>query len=595
MPKVPQYDSPTVAATGLPDAMQRTPQRLIQTADLGPGEMLRVGNQMQAAGADFAKIATEQQATLNEATTKEGDTRQLFGQTTIMHDPNTGYLNQQGANAVAKDEEGKTPADKAIEALQVNRQKIMDGMQNDAQRQMFKQVSDQRIAAATVAIREHESRQLEVYEQAASQARANASKDLAIKSYTPGADENSPANTLYRQGITAQHIELENQADMKGITDPALRDQYIKYGPDGKSGMASAYVGVVTNLLSQNNTQGAQQYFDRIKEQLPADMQDTLQGHLKAADTADRGLKTALDVKAATPDIGEQEDTLDQMFREGKIDAQVRNIALQQLRADSAQQRGEQSENDKNVLGRVWDLKNRNPNATVTDLSRSDYAYIESRGLGQHVDSILSSSPAKDDAKMFNDLMRMSVDDPVNFTKTDLVQHSGQLSKAHWNHLVETQTSIGKQDNKAMEINKLVDDTVKNAKADLLAAGLKVNQSDRTAGSNAAAKFDQFETSLRDTLVAAQQSKTSGPLSREEARTIAVGMLKDQALSGGFFSNMLGLNTKPIYKMTPEDKAQPWDIPPAERAQIAQKLSGAGLPTSEANVQRYYKASRGVR
>jgi hypothetical protein len=257
-------------------------------------------------------------------------------------------------------------------------------------------------------------------------------------------------------------------------------------------------------------------------------------------------------------------------------------MALQKLRADLAQRRSEESEEDKRVLGQVWKIRQGNPNATVADLPPSVVAYTQARGLGTHVDSILSQSNVMDDSRLYADLMSKSGNDAEGFANIDLTKFSGSLTQAHWNHLVEIQRSINKADTRAVEITKLQTQTVQNVRADMRAAGLDTGAK---PGTNAAEKLAQFETSLHDTLVAENEARrvaNKPPLSRDEARTLALGLLKDQALSGsGFLWDTHG----PTYSVV--DK-----IPAEERESIRQKLQAAGLAATPARIVDYYNRSR---
>ena len=73
-------------------------------------------------------------------------------------------------------------------------------------------------------------------------------------------------------------------------------------------------------------------------------------------------------------------------------------------------------------------------------------------------------------------------------------------------------------------------------------------------------------------------------------------MLKDRALSGtGVFGTSIGQTRKPVFEMTPAERAAPWEIPPADRAQIIEALKAQGKPVDEATIQRRYKFVNGVR
>jgi len=132
---------------------------------------------------------------------------------------------------------------------------------------------------------------------------------------------------------------------------------------------------------------------------------NSLNAQSGANDLKNVALKTSLDIQNQFPnDIAKQEKALNQMFLNGKMDADQHGAALGLLRADHTQLRSEQIENDKSLIGTIWDMKNNNPNLTLTNLSPSQMAYIKQRGLGNQVDNILRGELTKSDPSTFNNL-----------------------------------------------------------------------------------------------------------------------------------------------------------------------------------------------
>lgn len=570
MPRVPTYDTPTVAPQPLPGAQMTDSSHLMQWATLGSQEERQFGNSLTAAGRDLAQIAADQQATINEAGAKNNHAQYLDFATDVLHNPDTGFMTQQGKNAIDGFQATR-------DALAKKRDDIANNIENPREREMFLQASQQTLQTATAQISGHAAQQTRKYELDSSAARAQAAGDAAVKSFNPlpGAD-----NTLYQQSIDTQRTELENQADKLGLVDKE-RAEYIRQG------IASTYVGVINHLASNDQIKAAKAYMATVQDDIDAKTQDKIRAVLDAGDTKNDALALAIDIKGRVGGIAAQEKELDKQFSAGTISADVHDMALQKLRADNAQRRSEQAESDKAVIGQVWDLKNKNPNATLADLSPQTIAYVKQRGLGSHIDSILAGSPAVDDAKLYNDMMRMRAEDPVGFIKVDLSTMSGQLSQAHWNHLVSEQTSVSRQDTKAMEANKLQNDTIKGVYANLAAAGFAIHPK---PGTSQAKDLEQFETNLRDRLVQATQDKGNA-LSQDEARSIALGMLKDQTLAGtgigGFFQSHA-----PVWKMTPEQINAPWVVPPADKQQITDALKAKGRPVTDDAIQAIYKAKQ---
>lgn len=602
MPQVPVYDTPTVAPQGLPGATQQVPYHLSTFAAQAGRQESELGQGMARAGGELVQQAAEQQIAQNEATVKDHDAKLMGAIQGVLYGtpdaPGSGYLNQKGKDAL-------DTFDATAEKLKGLGVDIGNAtLQNPAQQDLAKAPTQIRIQSAITQALQHRDQQSNVYQKAAGDVRIkvaqegaplafNAITDTPLASFDQG---NPGANSQYQQYLQTIQSEAADQADRQGLTDPDLRDAFVK------NALARAYTLTVSHLIDRKNGSTAdlataKNYFDAVKDQLPPEVQDKVKAVLEAGMTKDQALNVALDVKGRIGGIDAQEQALDAKFKAGDITADVHDIALQKLRADNTQRRSEQGENDKAMLGNVWDLAQKG--GSLSDLSPSQYAYIKQRGLGPNVDAIFNRANKADfdDSQQYSDLMRMSAEDPAGFANMDLAKVSGDLTGAHWNHLMDIQRSINRQDTRAMAINKVAADAVRDTRANLLSAGINLNPKPNT---DAAKQLEQFTTSLHDALTAAQpdwQAKKLTPAQmRDQARTITLGMLKDQALSGtGYFGSSVGQTHMPIWKMTSAQRTAPWDVPDADRQQIVDSLTRAGLPASEDNIQRAYKAAQGVR
>lgn len=597
MPNVPVYSTPQAAPDALAGVRQQTPYRLMQAAEIGPGQTVKAGRAMLEAGGELLKEATATQIQQNEAAAKEHDAGLMGAIQGVLYgapgDPTSGYLNQKGKNAV--DAYGAT-----VDKLNALAKDQSQTLQNPAQQEMVRTPTQIRVQAAVADAAKHMSQQSTVYNIAAGQTRIKVAQDGAALAYNPITDSPAPAfdhdnpgaNSLYQQSLQTIVSEANALADQQGMTDPDLRAALVR------DSLTKAYIGTLGHMIDKKagapgDIKVAQAYFDKVKDQLPADAQDKIRAVLETGAQKDQALNVALDVKGRVAGIDAQEKELDAQFKAGKITGEVHEMALQKLRADNSQRRAEQGENDRAMLGNIWDLARKGGN--ITDLSPTQLAYVKQRGLGPNVDAMFNRADKAsfDDSQQYADLMRMSADDPAGFTSMDLAKFSGQLTQAHWNHLVGVQTSINRQDVKAMEANKVVHTAIQDTKAQLLAAGFNMNPKPNTSDAN---KLAQFETSLRDALVAAQQDRKDKPLTRDEARAITMGMLKDHALTGtGYFGTSVGQTHVPVWQMSPEQRAANWEIPQDERAQISASLTKAGLSITEVNIQRAYKLAKGVR
>ncbi len=423
MPKVPTYDGPTVAPEGLPGTRQSVPQALEQMPELGPGAGVRLGQQVQQFGSDMAQLGMQQKA--DEA--RDRVTQYTNALNAIQHDPASGYMNSLNGEAVMR-RQG------TMDAINNLRSAMVDQIQDPYTRKLFQDGTAQMNGAALLAVNEHAARQTQAYSLQSSQAAAEASGSLAVSSYNPahGAD-----NSVYQQSMQKKLDELNRQADLLGLTLPdksdkdyenakALRDQYIQYGNDGKSGMAATMSGVVMRLLDSGRpqaTQEAQAYFNNIQDRLPQGTADELRKHLESSASVDLAYKYSDGVMAAHPnDEAAQFAQARQDFAAGKINARQRELIEQRISQAAAMQRTVQAEAAMHALGSVADYAIHNPGKSLIDYQHANPAQYRALENGAHLATAASyfkgESPQSNPA-LFNELQKriyLSDGDPQKLT-----------------------------------------------------------------------------------------------------------------------------------------------------------------------------------
>lgn len=589
MPQVPVYDAPQVAPQNVPSVREQVPYRLLQSVSTGPLEQQRAGKALTGVGTDVMQAATAEQIQQNEAAGKEYDANLMGAIQGVLYgtpdDPSTGYLNQKGKNAT----DGYNGA---VEALQGLPQKLASNLSNPAQQQMVGPAAQMRVQAAITQAAQHAAQQNTVYQQTAAQTRIKVAQDGAALSFNGVQDkpslnfdqDNPNANSPYQQYLQTIKSEATDQAARMGLQGDVAQ----AYVTDQ---LRNAYIGTLSHMIGGNGrdaTPGqikqAQAYYADVKDQLTAEQRDKIEPILNAGAAKDQALSLFLN--------GTSISKANQMFQNGEITAEVHDMLQQRVEHAVAQNRANASEGDRATIGQVWDIARQG--GSMADLPPATLARIKQRGLGEHIDAIFDRSMGRggNDAQMYVDLMRMASDDPNGFSQQNLALLSGQLSQAHWNHLVDMQTAINKQDAKTMEVAKVQQSAVRDTMASIRAAG--INPSPKP-GSSDADTWATFESSLHDALQAAVQDN-GGKLTRDDARSITQGLLRDQALSGsGYFGSSFGETHMPVYRMTPEQRQAPWSVPDTDRGQIVQSLQRKGMPVTESNIQRVYKASQGVR
>ena len=570
MPTVPVYNLPEAQPTQAPNVKLTDTSHMMMWQGIGARGLMAGGQQLMDSGVQMATTAAEQQATLNDATVKGGAAAWIPGATQLMYDPKNGYLNQSGQSAVANQQAAKDSLDKLT-------QSILPTLTNPRQVEMFNDAIRPMQQAYIQAIDKHASQELQSWSTSQSAAVAQGGYQQAIANATTNPD-------LYTHSMALGDAHIRDQYK---DAPPEVADQQIL------TAHTQVHTAVINNLLGQNNpgaAQAAQAYYlqhkDDMDKAVTGNIENRITGTLEAENTKNSGLSLALSVKGQTSDIGAQEKILDQKFSAGQITADVYHSALDNLRADNNQRLQQMNEADRAFRGQIWDLKRQNPNATMANLTPQQLEYAKQRGMGDEVDSILSKSPATDNPAVYNDLMRQSTENPLEFSQMDLSRFSGQLSTAHYTSLEKAQQGINKQDAKAMESNRLVNNTIKSVASDMAVAGFAPT-SRLKPGSQQAQDRANFEAALRDRLEI-EKEKAGGVLTEDQARNVALGMLRTQTLTNtGMFGHFQ--TSEPVWKMTREQVAAPWQIPDSDRNKIAQGLVSRHLPATEEAIQAVYK------
>jgi len=563
--KVPEYNAPQVGAEQLAAPMQRTPSG-VQAMEGIAAQTTRQGEQIKQAGEQFMQA----EAIKREIDVKQQDVQLTDNLTKMLYDPESGFMNQKGQNAIGAASITKENITKFAQAM-------ADDIQDPTAREMFMQTAHARVSAAVAQMDGHTSRELQVAAQNQSNARSAASMNAAVASYNPmpGAD-----NSMYQQNLAAQQVELEHQADNLGLTGQARTD-YVMHGADGRSGLQATYVSTFSHLLENDQTKAADKYLEQIQKELPPLVADKLRDQLKVGHAKDNSLALSIKLRAEVPDLGAQEKRLDQMFQNKEITSDEYDMTLSRLRADDSQRKGILQEKDKNFMGRLWGLKKQNPNASIADLSAGQMAYIKQRGLGPAVDALFARGPGTDDPRMYMGLIESSYKDPKGFLNQDFVRMYPFMSEGHQKALERRREEILAADPKAADVSRRVHDSMGLFRNNIAAAGIDPNKDPE--------KMAALEAQLYDAL--SGEIAKDPNVSNDRLRQITLGYLNPSTLKD---SGLIWDTKKPVYEMTPEEKLQQWEIPDADRAQITEALQRNGIPVSEAAIQMYYKRGQGV-
>lgn len=598
MPIVPTYDIPQVTPGALPSARQTTPDHLMAANTIGAEQQVSLGAAAQQFGNTLNDIEVAHQIQVNENRAKDADTAYMTGANAILHgtpddkgnpSPNA-YLTKMGGDAVNSFEA-------TTKALNDLKQKALDGLDNDAQRAAAKHILETRYEAFAMKAAAHKEQQLKVYGLASATSRAEAASDSAKTLYNPITDKpvlsydaaNPEKNTPYQQNLQTAKVEANHIVDLQyGVNAaPDVRAQMVK------AQMEKVYVGITGHLYESGkagdgSTQIAKGYFDQVKGELSPAVRDDIQGKLHAAATQDRVLTYSDQIFDTVRGEKAQMSQVRKDFEAGKLDGKERELIEARIEHRAAKSRQDDNEYTASVVGQAQDFFIKNPGKSVTDLPKGLYLALERKGNLASIDGFAKrGGNIPGNNELYNRLMDSAVNTPEAFVKVDPASFMTQLSTDQLNHVWAAQRGINKQDLQQQQGDKLVHNTISAVKSSMLAARINLNPK---PGTSDADTLDQFNADLRGALYQAMQQKKGTPLTQNEASEIARDMLKEQALTG-----MLWDSHKPVFKMTPEEKAATWTVPDEDRRQIIAALQSNKMPVTEANIQRLYKQKSGVR
>ena len=173
MPTVPTYDNFQATPNTLPQARIGMPE----IPDVAGQQAQQMGRGMSNLGQHLTAIATDMQREANATVAKDIDTQVTASYSEALYNPETGYMVQQGKNAVLGFEQ-------TVSGLQDIRRKALEGVKSPAVRQMVEQTLNARMQNALDAVAREETAtlaRLNGWDEATAQLQATKYQDHGFK------------------------------------------------------------------------------------------------------------------------------------------------------------------------------------------------------------------------------------------------------------------------------------------------------------------------------------------------------------------------------------------------------------------------------
>lgn len=560
MPRVPTIDNFGVMPNQLPGV---SVQPVAPRVD--PGQQLgALSRNVERAGAVAMGIEQQIQVEIDEARVKEADNALAEELRTLQHDPDGGYLNAQGRDAIDR----RKGTGEAIRKLG---QQYAQGFETPAQRAMFTQIAQRRIQSALDQVEVHAARQSRVY--ATTQAESRAANQV------PDMVSNWADPARFSQARATGLAEIDALAALNGIdgeAKQAIRSEYL----------TKAHTQVLDHIISLDRPTDARAYFERFQGEIDATRHDAIRKALQQVSVKSDSLSLAMTISGTGGSLGEQLKALDGMFKGGKVSAEIYDATRQRVEHNWQVRKAQQAEYEKALVGQAQDWVLRNPSASVLDMPPGMYANLRNTGHLDRVSSFArSAGKPETDPTAYYGLRRMAAEEPEKFVGLNLLETRHLLSPSDWEEMVKVQTSISRGDAQELAKQRVVGDTVKRLRADILAAGIDLSPKE---GSPQAGELATFMGSITRALDDAQRQK-GAPLAPDEAMRIGREQLREGWMQG---TGIIFRDKGRRYQAGGSNAfiAAPYgQIPRNVRDEIEAELRARGAPINTEEVERIYQ------
>lgn len=650
MPRVPTYDEfqaqPQVLGPTRVDAPMSPAMAAI------PGQQQQqYGQAVMQSGNAQAQIALDIQKDVNEAATKEADNAAAEALNTLLHDPKSGYLNTQGKNTLASTEETLKSAQDVID-------KAGEGLTNDMQRRMFTDVARRRMLMAREQISVHAAAQTKVYNETETTKRMGNSRKDAAANWTlwntgKVLEDGTKEPNAYSTAKATMIAEANHLAEMKGFGPDSETAKSLRLEQT-----TLLHGDIISTMLAADKIKDAKEYYEKNSEEIDPEKRDEFKKALNTAGVAEESIKLARamsimndgrslvqqredldqmlekgDITAATHSATMQQlvqlhtikkaeqseqtagqatnlelslkgkgslkaqlGTLDTMFKNGQITAEVRDNTSQRLEHNYQLQKAAQADGEKAVIGNATDWFVQHPGANILDFQKSNpgaYNALKNNGHLSGIVAFAKGNKVETDPAVWASVMS-NTQELKSMTPTDIFnKYRLKLDDSHLDRLYAINAALtGSKDEQHLSIMS-TSEMVKDAavRMSLLPASGKPSESQSKS-------FNEFQNQIDAKVAAFEASTLQGKrkASQEELKKILQDVEMDKVYQRRTFlpNKEVPLISLPAsdmsnaYVKVGEEEVPLASISAAQRALIIPALRRAGKPATEQNIADFW-------
>lgn len=595
MPRVPTLDE-FQANAPITQPVQVGQASVANVPNFAPQQGADMGRALMQAGNQVAQIAMQRQTDINDAATKEADNIAAQNVSKLLNNPEGGFLTLKGKSAVDAREGVRN-------AVQESLNSAGEGLTNDMQRQMYRQVAQRRMQMALQQIDTHAGQQTRVWNETETTARISNAGDGMVSNWYSW---NQPAgpNNAFTTSRDTMIAETRALGALKG------------FGPDSETTKAAvmaqltkAHQGVIASMVAGEKVTEANEYFKRNYNDIDPIERAKLEANLRKAEGAIVASQTADEIwTSAGPknqgdaiDLFKMEAAARQKFANEPEKAKSTIEELRQRATAWDKSEAEFITSNKNAVGQLVmsgkSMKEVMLSQAFLALPGAEQQQVRDqltdRAFAMNQRSRTLRLQAEEDQARKNAPAFFELSDPrklQTMTRAEVESQWTKIGIANTNSLLTKWDALQGKVEGATILQ--TDDLIKGS-----ATKMGILPSTGKPNGDQALGFFNYQRTIAEKVTAFEAADLQGrrKASPEEVRRIVQQVELDKVYTDNFGPD----KQKPVAQLTPDqmvnayvkvgqEEIQLSQIPSTQRALIIQALRTAGKPVNEQNIADYW-------
>ncbi len=370
-------------------------------------------------GAEVERIGFEMQQEDDETRANDALTQYNQGMRDLMHNPETGYLNQKGENAYRN----FSTTNEQIESL---RQQLADDLDNDRQRDLFLRTSQKQTDSYLDSASRHASSERQVWLKATQEASVEDTIEDAAANYTQP--------DIVRNNMIKGEMTLQEMASDEGWSKEVLNERLDDY-------RSNAHISVMNRMVANNDYESAQAWFSNNKDAIDGTKHAEIESRLNDGVINNQARRNVEAIYDSNTPI----NTLTKEARDSTDNTQLADEMVRRLKI----MRDEDLEAEKAIQNESYELGGFiiiDQGGSTDDIPRSAWENMTTQQKVSLKTLESKSENRTTDIATWNAINQMAIEDPKQFSELPLLNFASNLSLSDFQEFGKLQRKYKDQD-----------------------------------------------------------------------------------------------------------------------------------------------------